>query len=798
MAPEAQQGDEDFDFAAAMRAAEPPTGRRPGARTANDDRKARDGLLDATLLRTFDDWVYAIQNEPAGKAGGRLRVAEEALAAFPSDDRLLLIAAYIAVGEERPDLALRYIKRLTKRYLPDESVWACHAIALAAMGRWPVAQGLLRRHEILRAPPDFLFPPPIDPQWGERWLDRIRRWRPREREADRAKRRGGRDIRKRAAPIVEAPPEPASRPAPPDDSVQALPPARPVVALAITLPDSEEFSLVGNGESDGLEDFCVRHDFDRLSLFRGFDDLLCIPHLQGVTHYWYQVETVRKVLKQFRGRVLLADEVGLGKTIEAGMALKEYILRGMAKRVLILTPPSLVGQWREEMAVKFGIDFTTTHDPVFQRDPAAFWSHDRIIASIAAARLNRHREHLAGNAFDLVIVDEAHHLKNRASLNWKLVDSLQKRFLLLLSATPVQNNLVELYNLLTLLKPGLFRTEKEFRSSYMKPGQPKSPANREALHELMRDAMIRNTRALVDVRLPPRQALTIRVEPVAAEFECYQELSRLMRVMREEEHGRHRLSLHHLLQAAGSSPAAVLTSLSRFVESGASDDWRVLLARYATIPASAKVQALLQLLERNPSEKKMVFVRFRETLNLLASILGEKAMPFSRFDGQMTGTEKDRAIEEFRASTAILLCTESGGEGRNVQFCNTLVNFDLPWNPQTIEQRIGRIHRIGQEREVFIFNLALKGTVEDKILTILDEKINMFELVVGEMQSILGELEEEKDFSDLVFSAWVRETEDRRERAFEELGGKLLQARREYEKVKECDEQLFGDEFEVV
>ena len=111
--------------------------------------------------------------------------------------------------------------------------------------------------------------------------------------------------------------------------------------------------------------------------------------------HWYQIETVRKVLKQYRGRVLLADEVGLGKTIEAGMVLKEYLLRGMAERILILAPASLVGQWRDEMASKFGIDCATTHDALLRSDPAAFWAQPRVIASIAVARRKEHAELLA-------------------------------------------------------------------------------------------------------------------------------------------------------------------------------------------------------------------------------------------------------------------------------------------------------------------------------------------------------------------------------------------------------------------
>jgi SNF2 family DNA or RNA helicase len=250
--------------------------------------------------------------------------------------------------------------------------------------------------------------------------------------------------------------------------------------------------------------------------------------------------------------------------------------------------------------------------------------------------MERHFDLVAQSPFDLVIVDEAQHLKNRASRNWRLVDALQKRFLLLLSATPVENSLVELYNLLTLLKPGLFKTEKEFRASYVQTGHPRSPLNRDRLRELMRDVMIRNTRSLVDVRLPPRHALTIRVEPSADEIACYEELSRLIRQMRQEEHARHRLSMHHLLQAAGSSPAAIATALDHFLKNEVPPEWRGLRERYAAAPATAKIGALLEILDRNPAEKKMVFVHFRETLEMLDRLLGARGVAFARFDGHLS------------------------------------------------------------------------------------------------------------------------------------------------------------------
>src|SRR5438445_9431291 len=181
----------------------------------------------------------------------------------------------------------------------------------------------------------------------------------------------------------------------------------------------------------------------------------------------------------------------------------------MAERILVLTPAALVGQWREELETKFSIACATTQDGLLRDDADAFWSQNRIIASISAARRQEHAERLLVHNFDLVIVDEAHHLRDRSSQSWKLVDALNKRFLLLLSATPVQNDLLELYNLLTLLKPGIFKTQKEFRSVYMVPGKPREPANRERLSDLMRGVMVRNTRAVTALRLPRRHASTL-------------------------------------------------------------------------------------------------------------------------------------------------------------------------------------------------------------------------------------------------------------------------------------------------
>jgi len=572
------------------------------------------------------------------------------------------------------------------------------------------------------------------------------------------------------------------------------------------LPSEDEtiINLLKNPVYDDLASYQLRLSYHHLTLFKEYDELLCLKSLHNVEKYWYQVETVKRVLRQFRGRALLCDEVGLGKTIEAGMLIKEYLLRGMIKRILILTPSSLVSQWRGELLSKFGLDFVTTDDPSFKNSPQDFWKREEIIASINIAKSRNHFELVTGEEYDLVVVDEVHHLKNRRTLNWKLVDSLKKRFILLLSATPVQNNLVELYNLLTLLKPGIFKTESHFKREYVKRGNPRLPSNQEKLRALLREVMIRNKRSLVDVKLPKRFAQTIMVEPSPLEKDIYKRVSDFVRENYDRQEGIVRFNLNLLQMEAGSSPFALRESLLKLMEGRSLNGEGALTSGLAEIiglidevSIIEKGRQLLNLVKKT-EDKKIIFARYYKTLSYLSSLLRGEGIPFVEFRGEMTNTQKDHSIAQFRDGVEILLSSESGGEGRNIQFCNTMINYDLPWNPMLIEQRIGRIHRIGQGRDVFIFNFVVKDTVEDYILRILDQKINMFQLVIGEIESILGNLEEEKDFGEIIMGLWVKSSsKEELEENFDVLGERLLEARRGYEKTKELDEVLFSDDYEV-
>ena len=736
---------------------------------------------------------------------GFLELAEAAVAACPGDPSILTLAATAAVLDQRPARALAFLKRISKRYGATPTDHLLRALALFQEGKRLVAQGLLVHHDLTEWPAALqAFPGGMERvRWLAKQLDAIMdraRLLPRKQPRPALKRNDKRPLASRPERPSGRMKAPATRPAEIETTaLQSLPRIEVDISFAAEvelLPMLQAVARVPEREGRWWE---LRERFTHLSFAQGFDELLCLPHLTGVEPLWHQTETVRKVLKQFRGRVLLADEVGLGKTIEAGMVLKEYALRGMAERVLVLSPASLVGQWREELETKFSLPFATTHDPLLRADPREFWVQKRIIASISTARRQEHAEHLLGSIFDLVIIDEAHHLRDRSSQSWKLVDALNKRFLLLLSATPVQNDLVELYNIMTLLKPGMFRTLREFRSAYMTPGKPREPANAERLRELMRGAMIRNTRAVVALKLPRRHAITIKVDGRPGEVEAYADLAAAARRLAAGTRAAgYRLALHHMFAAAGSSPAAAAAAVARFAARRPGDtEWLALAERWAAIKTGGKEQALLDLLHRNPDEKKLVFVHARETLGRLADLLSIAGLPFARFDGSLSGPQKDAAIADFRDSVSILLCTESGGEGRNIQFCNTLINFDVPWNPMAIEQRIGRIDRIGQHREVFIFNLVTRGTLEDQLLALLEEKISMFELVVGEVGAILGGLAEERDFPELALDAWLEVTESGRAAAFDLLARQLDDARSQHEDAKALDDALFGDDFET-
>ena len=606
-------------------------------------------------------------------------------------------------------------------------------------------------------------------------------------------------------------------------------PVIPIPDIRLLPVDGSLFKSISSGQFATRELYNLRLQAEYAQLVSGFDELVSLDLLKFVP-FDYQIHAAQIMLRRFRGRGMFCDEVGLGKTIEAGLVLKEYLARNVIQRVMVVTPSALVEQWREELAVKFGLPgFATTADTEFRAAGDGAWERfPLLIASLATARRLENRTSIAKIPYDLIVIDEAHHLKNRNSASWKFVNELQRKYILLLTATPVENDLDELYNLITLLKPGQLKTPREFRKQFVVRGDPRLPKNRGQLRELLGDVMVRHTRSQVHLKLPTRQANTIRLNLSPQEAAFYQATSDYVRsvlspgtaskekldstelpapsepeiagaAIRQVD----RFALLTLQREIGSSPQAAESTL-RSLASRATDDQkrrRLLdLADQSTqIETWAKAEALEKLLKtllHDPAEKVILFTHFRRTLDQLAERLQRMGLDFVTYHGEMSTASKNLAITEFEQHAQVLLSTEAAGEGRNLQFCRIMINFDIPWNPMRIEQRVGRIHRIGQTRDVRIYNLSAVGTVEDYLLEILDQKLNMFELVIGEMDMILGQLSDERDFEDLLVDIWVSaQTSAELHAGFNQLGEKLIQARQAHQKSQEYDEALFGEDF---
>jgi SNF2 family DNA or RNA helicase len=534
----------------------------------------------------------------------------------------------------------------------------------------------------------------------------------------------------------------------------------------------------------------------------GFDNLISLPMLHDVELLPHQLKTALTVLRRFRGRALLCDEVGLGKTIEAGMILLELLMRKLARRVLILTPSSLVEQWHGEMSRKFGLDFITYDDPLFkERGRAAWATFDRILASYHTAKREPHRSAITEQEWDVVIIDEAHHFRNRNTLLWKFASALHKKYILLLTATPIQNNLDELYNLVTLLQPGLLSTAKRFQQQFVDRRDKLQPRNLDQLHVLLTEAMVRNRRSNVSVRLMRRYAQTLRVTPSPAERALYVDVTRLIKDhLAREDSPLSRMALITLQKELGSSTLAAAATLERVASADslpiAEAQALRALAERARVPIeSAKVARLLDLLRDFP-DKIVIFTQFRHTQDFLHQALTQAGESVARFHGGLPRLAKEEAIRAFQGPARILLSTESGSEGRNLQFCHALCNFDLPWNPMRIEQRIGRLSRIGQTHDVSVFNLVSADTFEAELLYLLEAKINLFELVIGEIEMILGNLDEEREFEDIVLDVWLASADkDQFRTRMDELGNRLIEAKQTYLKQREYDDRLFGERF---
>ena len=550
---------------------------------------------------------------------------------------------------------------------------------------------------------------------------------------------------------------------------------------------------------NAVTEFILRLQAERMRLVRGFKNLISLDEL-NIIHYEHQLHTALTALNQMRGQALLADEVGLGKTIEAGIIMKELIRRGLVKRILIITPASLMNQWQDELLTKFGEEFI-----IATKDED--WTNTKVISSFSRLRLPKHKKSKSARSeeitvaqqileqeYDLLIIDEAHKLKNRATQRFKFVSKIQKKYVLMLSATPVHNNLTELYNLITILKPGLLGTVRSFKRHFVASSDARRPKNEQHLKNLLSGVMIRNRRSDVNIKFPARKSAIYHLELSPKEQELYDAVSDYIRneFKSQTKHQFHLLSLTTLQKELCSSARAVRSTLKNMAArshypQATKDRLQSFIALTDGISENRKLEALMEILE-NFQGKVLVFTEFLETMRYVQHHLEAHGIQTQLFHGGLNLLQRRDAMRNFAKSARVLISTQTGGEGFNLQFCHQLVNFDLPWNPMMVEQRIGRLHRLGQEEDVSIFNLSIRNTIEEHVLNLLARKIRMFELVVGELDLILSEIEEKKTFEHTVQDIWLRSKSDADMRQqFDRFGDRLVNARKEFEKLKETE-----------
>lgn len=498
-----------------------------------------------------------------------------------------------------------------------------------------------------------------------------------------------------------------------------------------------ERKLKEDGPWDSLELFQLALEAEKSLMIDDFDSLACLQYLPTLKPLAHQIEAAKTALTEMHGKVILADEVGLGKTIEAGLILKEYMVRGLVKKALILVPSSLVNQWTKELNEKFLI-------PAMAQKKEYMWKqYDILVASLDTAKRSPHREIVLSEEYDMLIIDEAHKLKNSNSKNYEFVTKLKKKYCLLLTATPIQNELKELFNLVSLLKPGLLGDRQTFQQNFVQG--KRAAKNSDKLQALLKKVMIRHLRKDGGIHFTKRHVHNIPIELTPEERELYDSVTQFVRDIYQTNKGAaSAFSLITLQREVCSSKEATFHTLyNMYQHSGPHSSigqaiWQV-MSKLKAVRHHSKARKMLELIQQI-DEKVIVFTEYRATQDFLQRFLEEHSISSVPFRGGFNRSKKEWMTQLFETRAQVLIATEAGGEGINLQFCHHVINYDLPWNPMRVEQRIGRVHRLGQTKDVHIYNLTTKGTIEAYILHLLYEKINLFEMVIGELEQIIKRL----------------------------------------------------------
>ena len=471
----------------------------------------------------------------------------------------------------------------------------------------------------------------------------------------------------------------------------------------------------------------MNYDIVKMKLITDFTGLQATKYLPNLKPLTHQLEAAETVIERMNGKAILADEVGLGKTIEAGLILKEYLIRGLVKRALILAPASLINQWIEELNIKFHIP------AIAYKKNVPIERYDVLIMSMDTAKKSPHKERIYEQDYDMIIIDEAHKLKNHKTQIYEFVQSLKKKFCLLLTATPIQNDVFELFYLISLLKPGHLGNYDTFQSAFS--ASKHDLEHNDYLKELVNQVMVRNRREDTGIEWTNRRVQIVPIKFTKEEAEVYDLLGTLQNTGS--------FSLITLRKEMCSSKEATALTLSKMLEedNAQSQEVEAILAKLMALEVNSKANKTLEIIEQ-AQDKVIIFTEYRATQIYLQWYLHSKGITSVLFNGKFNKNKRDYMKHLFKEKAQVLIATEAGGEGINLQFCHHVINYDLPWNPMKLEQRIGRVHRLGQEHDVHIYNLAIANTIEENILALLHTKIDVFEKVVGDLDAILSNFKE--------------------------------------------------------
>jgi len=593
--------------------------------------------------------------------------------------------------------------------------------------------------------------------------------------------------------------------------------------------------------------------------------------------------------------VLLADEVGLGKTIEAGLVLCQFWAE-RKRRLLVICPASLRKQWSLELEEKFNLpnvilDARTYRQAQANGNPNPFSTDRVVVTSLNFA--STMRAEIRAVAFDLVVIDEAHKLRNAYRPSNKMGQNIkwavEERRKLLLTATPLQNSLLELFGLATVLDDMIFGDVNSFRSQYATNGSD-AKALRERLQHFCQRTLRRQV--IEYIQFTERRPLTFKFHPTEDEQKLYEAVSEYL--MRENtfafpKRQRHltTLILRKLLASSSHAVANTLDTMKTRLallrdglpvsdqvaedlieneeieedlldelladtqdEADQPDEEKpsrqaleaeiAELTRYAqwalSIGIDTKSRSLHKALEVGFAEmakmgakrKALIFTESRRTQEYLRNYLeangygghivlfnGTNSDPHSREildrwieanagTGRVTGSRpidsRTALIEHFRDQATVMIATEAAAEGVNLQFCSLVLNYDLPWNPQRIEQRIGRCHRYGQKHDVVVINfLNERNEADRRVHELLSEKFNLFSGVFGASDEVLGSIESGVDFERRILAIYQQcRTLEAIDAAFKQLQTEMeesIQARMDDTRkvlMEQFDEDVHG------